>query len=257
MIQIGDKVRFLDAMGGGIVKRFEKNGLVMVEDEDGFEIPTQASQCVVVSDEDDARAAGHVRPHEAPLTQRQQQQARILSEYEQQQEIIRQLQAENQQLKSQIEQLQLQVLKLQYGSEAHLSQKRQEQDRSQQLKGSMKGKLNTAKGNPNAPVEKSALPGVLRGDVIEVDLHIGKLVDKTTGMDNGAILQYQLEAFHKAMQAYSTCSGQKIVFIHGKGEGVLRKAILDEIRRDYPNCLTQDASFQQYGFGATQVTIRK
>lgn len=51
--------------------------------------------------------------------------------------------------------------------------------------------------------------------------------------------------------------GQKIVFIHGKGEGVLRRALLDELRRKWPACAVQDASFQEYGFGATQVTIHQ
>ena len=54
-MKIGDKVRFLDAEGGGIVKGFDSKGLVLVEDEDGFEIPTIASQCVVVSEEEDQR----------------------------------------------------------------------------------------------------------------------------------------------------------------------------------------------------------
>lgn len=49
--------------------------------------------------------------------------------------------------------------------------------------------------------------------------------------------------------------GQKIVFIHGKGEGVLRKAVLDELKRKYKNCEAQDASFREYGFGATLVTV--
>ena len=50
--------------------------------------------------------------------------------------------------------------------------------------------------------------------------------------------------------------GQKIVFIHGKGDGVLRKAILQELKYKYKNYQSQDASFREYGFGATMVTIR-
>ena len=45
-------------------------------------------------------------------------------------------------------------------------------------------------------------------------------------------------------------------FIHGKGEGVLRKAVWDLIHRKFPRHDLQDASFQEYVFGATQVTIR-
>lgn len=40
------------------------------------------------------------------------------------------------------------------------------------------------------------------------------------------------------------------------GEGVLRNAILKELKYKYKNCDVQDASFREYGFGATQVTIR-
>ena len=57
------------------------------------------------------------------------------------------------------------------------------------------------------------------------------------------------------MELYKHQQGKRIVFIHGKGEGVLRKAVLDELKRKYPRCKWQDASFQEYGFGATQVII--
>ena len=57
------------------------------------------------------------------------------------------------------------------------------------------------------------------------------------------------------MEAYKNKREQKIVFIHGKGDGVLRKAVIDELKRKYSNCRYQDASFQEYGFGATMVTI--
>ena len=50
--------------------------------------------------------------------------------------------------------------------------------------------------------------------------------------------------------------GKRIVFIHGKGEGVLRSAIVKELRYKYKNYPFQDASFREYGYGATQVTIK-
>ena len=49
--------------------------------------------------------------------------------------------------------------------------------------------------------------------------------------------------------------GKRIVFIHGKGEGVLRNRIVTELKQKYPRCNWQDASFQEYGFGATLVII--
>lgn len=91
--------------------------------------------------------------------------------------------------------------------------------------------------------------------LIEVDLHIGELTDSIAGMDNTAMLNMQLEEVRRVMKANSRRIGQKIVFIHGKGEGVLRKAVLNLLKKEYPKAELQDASFREYGFGATLVTV--
>lgn len=91
---------------------------------------------------------------------------------------------------------------------------------------------------------------------IEVDLHIHQLLDTTAGLSNSDMLEVQLKEFRRVMDENLRHKGQKIVFIHGKGEGVLRAALLKELKRHYPECTTQDASFKEYGFGATQVTIK-
>lgn len=92
--------------------------------------------------------------------------------------------------------------------------------------------------------------------IVEIDLHINQLLDTSAGMNNADILNYQLDVFHKVIAEYAGRKGQKIVFIHGKGEGVLRSSIEKELRRKYKDCSFQDASFREYGFGATMVTIR-
>lgn len=92
--------------------------------------------------------------------------------------------------------------------------------------------------------------------IIEVDLHIHSLLDTTAGMSNADMLAYQMEVFHKTLAENKNRRGQKIVFIHGKGEGVLRKEIEKELKSKYKNYYFQDASFREYGFGATMVTIR-
>ncbi len=106
------------------------------------------------------------------------------------------------------------------------------------------------------PVPKPTPKQDAKNGVIEVDLHISALLDDTRGMGNGEMLEYQLSKFREVMNLYLQRPGQRIVFIHGKGEGVLRKAILDELRRKYPACRAQDASFREYGFGATMVTVK-
>lgn len=102
------------------------------------------------------------------------------------------------------------------------------------------------------PVEKHTKN---KGEIIECDLHIAELIDTTAGMSNADMLQLQLSKFHEVMRDNLRRPGAKVVFIHGKGEGVLRKALLDELRRKYPRCEAQDASFREYGFGATLVKI--
>ena len=51
MIKIGDKVRFLSETGGGTVAGFQGKNIVLVEDEDGFQIPTALTDVVVVGEE--------------------------------------------------------------------------------------------------------------------------------------------------------------------------------------------------------------
>ena len=49
-IKVGDKVRFLNSTGGGVVRSFKGKDQVLVEDEDGFEVPVLIRECVVVGD---------------------------------------------------------------------------------------------------------------------------------------------------------------------------------------------------------------
>lgn len=91
--------------------------------------------------------------------------------------------------------------------------------------------------------------------LIEIDLHIGELTDSLVGMEPKDMLEMQLSQVRKTMNQHFRRIGQKIIFIHGKGEGVLRKAVLDLLKKEYPKAEIQDASFREYGFGATLVTI--
>ena len=51
-MKIGDKVRFLSEVGGGKVAGFQGKNIVLVEDEDGFQVPMRLTEVVVVGDED-------------------------------------------------------------------------------------------------------------------------------------------------------------------------------------------------------------
>ena len=91
---------------------------------------------------------------------------------------------------------------------------------------------------------------------VVIDLHADEVLETTAGMNTADILHYQIDVFKKTMAEYKNRKGQKIIFIHGKGEGVLRQAIVHELNYRYKSCSYQDASFQEYGYGATQVTIK-
>ena len=51
-MKIGDKVRFLSEVGGGVVTGFQGKDMVLVEDADGFDIPMPIKECVVIDTDD-------------------------------------------------------------------------------------------------------------------------------------------------------------------------------------------------------------
>lgn len=117
--------------------------------------------------------------------------------------------------------------------------------------------------SPEAPArvsgaEKRAMQKAERKDPhapIVVDLHAHELLDTMVGLEPRDILDYQLKVFRDTLKSNLRHRGTRIVFIHGKGEGVLRNAILKELRLHFKECRAQDASFREYGYGATMVTI--
>jgi dsDNA-specific endonuclease/ATPase MutS2 len=88
--------------------------------------------------------------------------------------------------------------------------------------------------------------------VLEIDLHIEKLVTNKRGMSNYDILNIQTETVKRQMDFALRNRIPKVVFIHGVGEGVL-KAELDFLLGRYDNVTFQDANYQKYGLGATEV----
>ena len=105
----------------------------------------------------------------------------------------------------------------------------------------------------NTPTFKS--DKVERG-VPEFDLHIEKLVKNSRGMSNYDILTIQTETAKRHIEFSMRNRIPKIVFIHGVGEGVL-KAELDFMLNRYEGISFQDANYQKYGLGATEVYFKQ
>lgn len=346
-MKIGDKVRFLSEVGGGIVKGFQGKDIVLVEDADGFDIPMLIRECVVIDTDDynikrkpqaqpeqpkkqveeepeityrpaetkegerlnvmlafvpqdvkaisstdfDAylvndsnyylyytylsaegkswkvRAQGNIEPNTKLLLEEFGKD--ILNELEHVAiQLIAYKDGKNFTLKPAVGvELRVDTVKFYklhtfresvYFEEPSLIYDVVKDDEPVKQYFADANALKEAllqKKNPENPKSQPIVKPQKHNDIIEVDLHINELLDNTTNMTNSEMLDYQLGVFNKTLNEYKDKKGQKIVFIHGKGEGVLRNAILKELKSKYRNYSYQDASFREYGFGATMVTI--
>jgi len=106
---------------------------------------------------------------------------------------------------------------------------------------------------PKKPVKAPAPPS----DLVEVDLHVHQLIDDVRGLANADMLKLQMDTFRKELDNAIATGVKRIVFIHGVGDGVLKNELRRELGRKYSKFPYQDASFREYGFGATMVIIRK
>ncbi len=347
-VKIGDKVRFLNSVGGGIVRKFRGNDQVIVEDEDGFEIPVLARECVVVGDNKmvgggmprPAAQAPQVKvvapvatpeavqetpegerlniflaylPMDAKAMQQTRYEAYFVNESNyylfynymnrqnnswtsRQQGLVEPntkifLEEFGKEDLNDLERICVQFIAFKknkpyalknavsvelrvdtvkfyklhcfmdndYFDEPAILLPIVRQDiperelliSATEIQEAMQQKVREDRRMPQTTVTKKS-----ENPILEVDLHIDQLLDSKAGMDNTAIITYQLDKFHAVLKQYEGVKGQKIVFIHGKGDGVLRKAIEKELKTKYKQYLYQDASFREYGFGATMVTIK-
>jgi hypothetical protein len=90
----------------------------------------------------------------------------------------------------------------------------------------------------------------------EIDLHIEELVEDTRGLDNGQMLEIQKARFITALEFGISSKTKKMVFIHGVGNGRLKHEIRRLLDTQYVGLVRyHDASFQEYGYGATMVIL--
>ncbi|MEH6406420.1 MAG: Smr/MutS family protein [Leeuwenhoekiella sp.] len=97
------------------------------------------------------------------------------------------------------------------------------------------------------PKERSLPP-------MEVDLHIHHLAQSTKGMSNHDMLKLQIDTARRQLEFAMQKRIQKVVFIHGVGEGVLRTE-LEYLFSRYENIKFYDADYSKYGLGATEIYI--
>ncbi len=94
-------------------------------------------------------------------------------------------------------------------------------------------------------------------ELVEVDLHINELIDDIRGLSNTEMLKIQMDHFQQEMDDAIKNQVKKIIFIHGVGNGTLKQEVRRELSARYRKYSFQDASFQEYGYGATMIILHK
>ena len=119
-----------------------------------------------------------------------------------------------------------------------------------EIKRAIQEKAESRRGNRPRKFESSK-----RKEIREIDLHIHELLDDTTGLSNKEMLDVQITRFDEEINKAIKEKVKKIVFIHGLGNGTLKTEVRKELDRKYKKYRYQDASFKEYGFGATMVYL--
>lgn len=106
--------------------------------------------------------------------------------------------------------------------------------------------LNSQNNSPRATFQKPPK---------EIDLHIEQLTKDHSLMSNSEILKLQMDTFEKNLN-YAIASGMdEISFIHGIGNGVLKKEIHKYLSQLGNIKYFQDTQKSRFGYGATLVRI--
>lgn len=118
-------------------------------------------------------------------------------------------------------------------------------------------------GDKPAPVPAAIAPAppkpaaALVAPPHEFDLHIEKLrPEGAEGLSNTAMLRQQLDAFEDALSRALATNMHEIIFIHGAGNGTLRKEIHRQLSRNKDIKFFEDAQKEKFGYGATLVRLK-
>ncbi|GAA4495320.1 hypothetical protein GCM10023172_06880 [Hymenobacter ginsengisoli] len=118
-------------------------------------------------------------------------------------------------------------------------------------------------GDKPAPVPAAIAPAppkpaaALVAPPHEFDLHIEKLrPEGAEGLSNTALLRLQLDAFEDALSRALATNMHEIIFIHGAGNGTLRKEIHRQLSRNKDIKFFEEAQKEKFGYGATLVRLK-
>lgn len=246
--QIGDKVKFLNSIGGGVVTKIT-NDLIFVRDDTGFDMPMPGNELIRMAD---MSGVGKVFNQDVPGQLPSAEEAKRMAEAESkaatqmaeqnrklkekftgsaEDDNIDKLREENKKLRSQVANLQNQVKTL--------------KKRLSQLQNRNARELN----------DNILLQYIVRPGEAEVDLHIEALHENPETLSSDEVLEIQLRFFRTCINHAFLNNMKRIVFIHGVGRGVLKTKIQNELDQ-YDNVQYIDAPTSVYGAGATEVYFK-
>lgn len=104
--------------------------------------------------------------------------------------------------------------------------------------------------------QKVIIKRTVSPELTEIDLHIHELLEDTRGLTNHEMLEVQLGRFRNELETAIANGTRRIVFIHGIGNGTLKQELRKELNTKYKKYDFQDASFKEYGYGATMVILK-
>jgi hypothetical protein len=97
----------------------------------------------------------------------------------------------------------------------------------------------------------------LKTPAAEVDLHIEKITDDDySSLSNSEILRRQMAVFQDNLDRALAANLPEITFIHGTGNGVLKKEIQKVLSRNKEIKYFEDAKKEKFGYGATKVKLK-
>lgn len=88
-----------------------------------------------------------------------------------------------------------------------------------------------------------------------IDLHIGEIIDNIAGLSSQDMFAMQLDYLRRTLENALKNDYQKVTFIHGVGNGVLKNAIIEELKK-YEHLEGKMASISKFGVGAIDVLIK-
>ncbi len=96
-------------------------------------------------------------------------------------------------------------------------------------------------------------PKTLKKTSNAIDLHIS--ASKKLNLEEGKILSSQLEMLSKAINQALVEGTKELIIIHGVGEGILKKAVHEWLKKHKLVKVIAEADNAKYGKGATKVVL--